>query len=44
MSLQGAKIYNFTKENIESIEYDDIESVFFTRNFLNNKDNYLNRL
>lgn len=44
MSLKNAKIYNFTKENIEPIAYDDIESVFFTRNFLNNKDNYLDRL
>lgn len=44
MALKDAQIYSFTKEKIEPIKYDDIESVFFTRNFLNNKDNFLNRL
>ena len=43
MSLKGARIYNFDQE-IKEVDYDDIESVFFTRHFLNNKDNYLNRL
>jgi len=43
MSLKGARIYNFDQE-IKEIDYDDIESVFFTRHFLNNKDNYLDRL
>ena len=44
MALKGAKIYNFTEESIEEIEYDDVEHVNFTRHFLNNKDNYLDRL
>lgn len=44
MSLQNAVIYNFTEDGILPIKYEDIESVFFTKNFLNNKDNYLNKL
>lgn len=43
MALKGAKIYNFT-DKIEEIEYDDIESVNFTKHFLNNKNNFLDRL
>ena len=44
MALEGAKIYNFTEKKIEEITYDEIESVNFTKHFLNNKDNFLNRL
>ena len=44
MSIKDAVIYDFTEEGIKEIAYDDIESVFFTRNFLNNKDNFLDRL
>ncbi len=44
MSIKGARIYDFTSDGIKQIEYDDIESVFFTKHFLNNKDNYLDKL
>jgi len=44
MALKNAKIYHFSKEKIEEIKYDDIESVVFTKHFLNNKDNFLDRL
>lgn len=44
MALQDAKIYHFSNETIEEIEYDDIESVIFTKHFLNNKSNFLDRL
>ncbi|MBN2604451.1 MAG: AAA family ATPase [Bacilli bacterium] len=44
MALKGAKIYHFSNETIEEIQYDDIESVVFTKHFLNNKDNFLDRL
>jgi predicted ATPase len=44
MALKNAKIYNFANDGIEEIEYEDIESVVFTKHFLNNKDNFLDRL
>lgn len=44
MALEGAKIYNFTDDLVEEIKYEDIESVVFMKHFLNNKDNYINRL
>lgn len=44
MALKDAVIYNFSKSKIEKIEYDDIESVVFTKHFLNNKNNFLDRL
>jgi len=43
MALKDAKIYNFTN-TIKEIEYDDIESVNFMKYFLNNKENFINRL
>ena len=44
MALEGAKIYNFTEDKVEEINYEDIESVVFMKHFLNHKDNYINRL
>ncbi len=44
MALKDAAIYNFSKDIIERIEYDDIESVVFTKHFLNNKNNFIDRL
>ncbi len=44
MALKDSVIYNFSKDSIQRIEYDDIESVVFTRHFLNNKNNFVDRL
>lgn len=44
MALKGAKIYNFSDDVIEEVNYEDIESVNFMKHFLNNKDNYIDRL
>lgn len=44
MALKNAKIYNFTETNIEEINYEDIESVSFTKHFLNDRENYINRI
>lgn len=44
MALKDAKIYNFTETNIEEIKYEDIESVQFMKHFLNDKDNFIERL
>ncbi len=44
MALKDAKIYNFTEEEITEIKYEDIESVQFTKHFLNDKDNFIERL
>jgi len=44
MALKDAKIYNFTDTSIEEINYEDIESVSFTKHFLNDKDNFINRI
>lgn len=44
MALKDAVIYNFSKDKIEEIKYEDIESVVFTKHFLNNRSNFINRL
>lgn len=44
MALEGAKIYNFTDDKVEEINYEEIESVVFMKHFLNHKENYINRL
>ena len=44
MALAGAKIYNFTETSVEEVRYEDIESVIFTKHFLNHRDNYIDRL
>ena len=44
MAIKDAKIYNFTTDAIDEIKYDDIESVQFTKHFLNDKDNFINRI
>ena len=44
MALKNAVIYNFNDEKIERINYDDIESVIFTKHFLNNRSNFIDRI
>lgn len=44
MALEDATIYQFNQDSIEEIQYEDIESVSFTKHFLNDKDNFLNRI
>lgn len=44
MALKDAKIYNFTENSIKEIKYEDIESVQFMKHFLNDKDNFIERL
>lgn len=44
MAIKDAKISHFGKEKIEKIEYDDIKSVVFMKHFLNNRNNFLDRL
>ena len=44
MALKDAVIYNFSKDKIEKIKYDDIESVIFTKHFLNKTNNFIDRL
>jgi len=44
MALKDALIYQFDDDGIHPVSYDDIESVQFTRHFLNDKDNFINRL
>lgn len=44
MALQDATIYQFNENSIEEIQYEDIESVSFMKHFLNDKDNFLNRI
>ncbi len=44
MALKDATIYNFSEKSIKKIKYDDIESVVFTKHFLNNKSNFIDRL
>lgn len=43
MALKGATIYQFGDE-IDQVNYEDIESVNFMRYFLNNKDSYIDRI
>ena len=44
MALKDAKIYNFTKDKIVETTYEDIESVQFMKHFLNDKNNFIERL
>lgn len=44
MALKDALIYNFSDKKIEQTKYENIEHVSFTKQFLNNKENYINRL
>jgi len=44
MALKDAKIYNFSQEGIKEIDYEDIESVQFMKHFLNDKENFINRI
>ncbi len=44
MALKDAVIYNFSEDKIEKIKYEDIESVVFTKHFLNNTGNFVDRL
>jgi len=44
MALKDAKIYNFGEEKITEVDYNNIESVMFMKHFLNNKDNFLEKL
>ena len=44
MALKDAKIYNFSEDKIEEVKYEDIESVSFMKHFLNDKDNFINRI
>lgn len=43
MALKNAKIYQFD-DQIKAVDYEDIESVNFMKNFLNHKDNYIDRI
>lgn len=44
LSYPGAKIYQLSTKGVEEIEYDDIEHVKLTRDFLDNPSQYLDRL
>lgn len=44
MALKDAKIYHFDQNGVSPIAYEDIESVQFTKHFLNDKDNFINRI
>lgn len=44
MALEDAVIYEFTTHGIAPIAYEDIESVQFTKHFLNDYQNYLRRI
>jgi predicted ATPase len=44
MALKDAKIYNFSENCIEETKYEDIESVQFMKHFLNDKNNFIERL
>jgi len=44
MALEGAFIYSFDDEKITPIDYNEIDSVRFMKDFLNHKDIYLERL
>lgn len=44
MALKGAKIFNFSENEIKEISYDNIESVQFMKHFLNDKNNFIERL
>jgi predicted ATPase len=44
MALKDATIYHFDEFSISKVDYDDIESVVFTKHFLNNPSIFLDRL
>lgn len=44
MALKDAKIYDFTENKIVETTYEEIESVQFMKHFLNDKDNFIERL
>ena len=44
LAYPGAKIYQLSESGIASIDYDDIEHVTLTKDFLNNPQQYLLRL
>ncbi len=44
MALKDACIYQFSDTGINQVNYDDIEHVNFMKHFLNNKENYIDRL
>ncbi len=44
LAYPGATIYNFTNGHIEIVDYDTLEHVQITRDFLNNPESYLRHL
>ena len=44
MALEGAMIYQFDDSGIHPIDYEDIETVQFTKHFLNDPENYTRRI
>lgn len=44
MALKDAVIYEFKESGINQVNYEDIEHVNFMKHFLNNKENYIDRL
>ena len=44
MALPNSHIYQFDNDGIHSIDYEDIETVQFTKHFLNDPDNYTRRI
>ncbi|CAH1211695.1 AAA family ATPase [Paenibacillus sp. JJ-223] len=44
MSYPGATIYHFNENGVESVDYEETEHFRLTRDFLNNREVYLNRL
>lgn len=44
MALKDATIYHFDTNSVKQIQYEEIESVMFLKHFLNDKDNFINRI
>jgi predicted ATPase len=44
MALKGAVIYQFTSDGIDQVKYEDIESVTFLKHFVNDPENFTNRI
>ena len=44
MAIKDAVIYQFEEKGINQVNYEDIEHVNFMKHFLNNKENYIDRL
>lgn len=44
MAYPGALIYNFVRDGIRKVEYEDLEHYQLTKAFLNNRDNFLAKL